>query len=296
LHDYLELPIPPKKDHEPQQEVDLEGLAYADGYLWLVGSHSLKRKKPKSGQDVDNNQERLASIIRAGNRFLIARIPIEAHKGSYRPCKTHKQQDTKRSAACLQGDENGNQLTEALKNDPHLGAFLNIPGKDNGLDIEGVAAVNRRLFIGLRGPVLRGWATILEIELDQSGENLQAIGPKQQLYRKHFLQLGGLGIRDLCFQNSDLLILAGPSMDLDGPVNVFRWRDAANIQRECLLDAEQLQQVLDIPYGEGDDHPEGICLFCSEPGNPGLLIVNDSASPHRQPDQTTLIADVYQLP
>ena len=25
----------------------MEGLVYADGYLWLVGSHSLKRKKPK---------------------------------------------------------------------------------------------------------------------------------------------------------------------------------------------------------------------------------------------------------
>jgi hypothetical protein len=44
---YLDLPIPPSADPEETVEADLEGLAYADGMLWLVGSHSLKRKKPK---------------------------------------------------------------------------------------------------------------------------------------------------------------------------------------------------------------------------------------------------------
>jgi hypothetical protein len=35
--------------YQPQQtkEIDVEGLAYADDYLWVVGSHSTKRKKPK---------------------------------------------------------------------------------------------------------------------------------------------------------------------------------------------------------------------------------------------------------
>lgn len=28
------------------QEIDIEGLAYTDYYLWFVGSHSYKRKKP----------------------------------------------------------------------------------------------------------------------------------------------------------------------------------------------------------------------------------------------------------
>ena len=59
----------------------------------------------------------------------------------------------------------GNDLTEALRGDEHLGSFLAIPGKDNGFDIEGLAVAGERLFIGLRGPVLRGWAVILEVEL-----------------------------------------------------------------------------------------------------------------------------------
>ncbi len=36
-----------------------------------------------------------------------------------------------------------------------------VPGKDNGLDIEGLAVSEDRIFIGLRGPVLRGWTVIL---------------------------------------------------------------------------------------------------------------------------------------
>ncbi|MNG03413.1 hypothetical protein D3C84_864920 [compost metagenome] len=35
-------------------------------------------------------------------------------------------------------------------------------------------------------------------------------------YRKHFFALNGLGFRDLCTSGDDLLILAGPTMDLDG--------------------------------------------------------------------------------
>jgi hypothetical protein len=45
LHDYLRLPVP-SRGRTDVEEVDVEGLDYQDGYLWLVGSHSLKRNKP----------------------------------------------------------------------------------------------------------------------------------------------------------------------------------------------------------------------------------------------------------
>jgi hypothetical protein len=57
---------------------------------------------------------------------------------------------------------------------------------------------------------------------------LETIGPGGQLYRRHFLDLAGNGIRDLCWDgNDDLLVLAGPSASLDAPPIVFRWRNAA---------------------------------------------------------------------
>jgi hypothetical protein len=46
-----------------------------------------------------------------------------------------------------------------LAEDPHFEGFIRtkvIPGKDNGFDSEGLAVADDRVFIGLRGPVLRG--------------------------------------------------------------------------------------------------------------------------------------------
>jgi len=55
-------------------------------------------------------------------------------------------------------------LLDALAQDPHLQAFINIPGKDNGFDIEGLAVPPAgQLFVGLHGPVMRGWAVALEL-------------------------------------------------------------------------------------------------------------------------------------
>lgn len=159
-----------------------------------------------------------------------------------------------------------------------------------------------RLFLGLRGPVLRGWAVILEVELKQDNKQpatlrLKPIGPKQRLYRKHFLQLGGLGIRDVCAQGADLLILAGPTMQLDGPVTLFRWPGGTAPKGECVVLADALQRVLDVPYGQGVDHAEGMTLFAPDGGTArSLLVVYDSASASRQLGESTVVADVFLLP
>ena len=165
-----------------------------------------------------------------------------------------------------------------------------------------LAVVGERLFIGLRGPVLRGWAVILEVELKEDNEQpstlrLKAIGPNDRLYRKHFLHLGGLGIRDLCAQGSDLLILAGPTMDLDGPVTIFRWPGGTDPKEESVVPASELERVLDVPYGQGVDHAEGMTLFSPDGGTArSLLVVYDSASESRQLGGSTVAADVFLLP
>jgi hypothetical protein len=46
------------------QEIDIEGLAYAGHYLWFVGSHSWKRKKPKSDKNDEKNIKRLTNLNR----------------------------------------------------------------------------------------------------------------------------------------------------------------------------------------------------------------------------------------
>ena len=109
--------------------------------------------------------------------------------------------------------------------------------------------------------------------------------------------LGGLGIRDICVQKDDLLILAGPTMDLDGSVTIFRWPKGANPKGEALVPAKDLEHVLDVPYGQGVDHAEGMSLFSTDEGNAGsVLIVYDSASEYRQLGENGVLADVFQLP
>jgi Protein of unknown function (DUF3616) len=302
LNDYLRLPVPPPPDPADLEEADVEGLVYENGYLWLVGSHSLKRKKPKPQSGAEKAQKQLAQVSSDGNRYLLARIPVVERIGTYSLVKEDTQNGEKRTAAQLRGDDQGNDLTEALRGDEHLGPFLTIPGKDNGFDIEGLAVAGGRLFIGLRGPVLRGWAVILEVALEEDNNQpstlkLKAIGPQDRLYRKHFLYLGGLGIRDLCAQGSDLLILAGPTMDLDGPVTIFRWPGGAEPGGESVVPASELERVLDVPYGQGVDHAEGMTLFSPDGGKArSLLVVYDSASESRQLGESTVAADVFLLP
>lgn len=295
LSDYLQLPASASTDLE---EADIEGLAYEDGYLWLVGSHSLKRKNPDLNKGSKGARKQLAKISREGNRYLLARIPVVEGEGTYLPVTEDRRKGKKATAAQLRGNEKTNDLIEALKDDEHLGAFLAIPGKDNGFDIEGLAIAGTRLFLGLRGPVLRGWAVVLEVELADGAEHgtlqLKAIGPNGRCYRKHFLHLGGLGIRDLCRQGGDLLILAGPTMDIDGPVAIFRWPDGTGQAEEAMVPTAGLERVLDVPYGQGVDHAEGMTLFSLHGDQASsFLVVYDSASTARQEGRDTVVADLF---
>lgn len=302
LHDFLDLPLPPF-DPEGRRinEADIEGLACDGDYLWLTGSHSLRRKRPGEDDGIRRTHRRLASVSADGNRYLLARIPVVAEEGSHTLARETGQKKKRRRAALLRGDEHGNELTALLEKDVHFGPFLAIPGKDNGFDIEGIAMAGKHVLLGLRGPVLRGWAAIVEVApVDDAEEGWLRLGPLDDegtLYRKHFLHLNGLGIRDLCVQGKDLLILAGPTMDLDGPVTLYRWPGGARPGKESVLSANDLERVLDLPFGQGVDRPEGISLYPSRDGaDMGLLVAYDGASPSRQIGESTLVADVFALP
>jgi len=305
LNEYLPLPVPPLVDSTGKvkiEEADIEGLDYKDGYLWLVGSHSLKRKQVGEKDSIEENFERLAKVSKDGNRFLLARIPLVESGGTYTLEKETNAHNQKRTAALLSCSAEGSALTAALAADVHLKDFLAIPGKDNGFDIEGLAVKGSRVFVGLRGPVLRGWAVVLELEpVVESGnpseltlKEINQGAPQQPTYRKHFLDLGGLGIRDLYAQGSDLLILAGPAMDLDGPVSIFRWSGGAQPKRESIVGRDVVSKVKDIHYGQGEDHAEGMTLFSNDnQGAESFLIVYDSASKSRLLGESSVKADIF---
>ncbi|GAA2449706.1 DUF3616 domain-containing protein [Actinomadura vinacea] len=278
----------------PDEEADIEGLARTNGWLWAIGSHSLKRKKIKRGQSVAKSRKRLASVVREDNRFILARLPLAAGEDGLSEAVA---EDGDRTAAVL--GAHGDSITDLLSDDPHLAPFLSVPSKDNGIDIEGIAAHGERLYIGFRGPVLRGWAVLMEIQPETHPDDprrlrLRPIGDDGEPYRTHFLDLAGLGVRDLCPHGDDLLILTGPTMDLDGPVQVVRWPGAAQVEDPGVVPAEDLPVLGELPYGVGDDHPEGIAVLdeTDAAGRPKLLVVYDSPADERLTSAGGVLADV----
>jgi hypothetical protein len=288
LADFVHLP-----GEDTEEEADVEGLARTGHFLWAVGSHSLRRARIKTKHEGEKALRRLARVTGQANRQVLLRIPVREVDGLPTPVRELEIDGVTHRAAVF--GAHGRDLRDLLADDEHLAPFLPIPGKDNGLDVEGVAVSGERVYLGLRGPVLRGWAVVLELRpvVDPDEPDRLVLRPFDdgRRYRKHVLRMDGLGVRDLCPHGPDLLVLAGPTMDLDGPVHVFRWHGACAAETPQVVRGELLTREVDLPFDVGTDHAEGIGLL----GDDRLLVVYDSPSPARLTDDG-VVADVVPLP
>jgi hypothetical protein len=291
LADVVDLPV------GPEVEVDVEGLDRTHEYLWIVGSHSRTRKQVGDQDDAEEAFEELRKVRTHPNRHVIIRVPIADPDGDAVPVRSLAVGGTRRTAALLDGGVGG--LADVLATDEHLAPFVPIPGKDNGLDVEGILALEDGVLIGLRGPVLRGWAVVLELHLEEvpGRPDRLALPSEGRPYRKHFLQLDGLGVRDLCRMDDDVLVLAGPTLDVDGPVRLYRWTGAARERGAGLVRRTQVPFLQRLPHGRGRtrgrDHPEGITLLRDD-GHDAVLVVYDSPAEGRQRGDV-VVADLVRL-
>ncbi|MBK8174733.1 MAG: DUF3616 domain-containing protein [Rhodospirillales bacterium] len=293
---------------ERESEADIEGLACEDDALWLTGSHATKRQRPDAGSLADVHRH-LHEVERDANRYLLARIPL--HHGIPAHATASVGASLRETAAARLADgTGGNVLIEALREDKHLGLFLRpggdgrgtetlpLPGKDNGLDIEGLAVFGRRLFLGLRGPVLRGWAILLQIEPAEQGRGLLTLGNlgHKRTYCKHFLDLGGLGIRDLARDEGDLLILAGPTMTYAAPQRLYRLHEAVSLANNSAntCDDGQLARVCDLPFSAQGARAEGITPLLWRGRRAVMVVYDQPAGPLGAPPAAVL-ADVFAL-
>lgn len=291
LQDYVKL-------FNTDDEIDIEGMDFSEGYLWLTGSHSTKRKKVKGKKELEDI-ERLATITTDLNRFILARVPIIDGK-LVKSCSPVE--GKKLSSAYLETTEERNILFNLLQEDRHLQPFItaNIPSKDNGLDIEGLAVDGDKLFLGLRGPVLRGWAIVLELEVESTEPGIlsfKELTNEGAKYKKHFFELNGLGIRELCIQGKDIIILAGPTMDLEGEMQVFRWKKALKNSDNFIhsQDSGNLIPLFDLPFTIGSDYAEGLALYSYIDENDSLMIFYDSPNERRLRGNKQIFADVFHI-
>jgi len=153
-------------------ELDIEALAWQEPYLYALGSHSAKRKKLKTNQTQKDNAKRLSETSLEPARQQLFRIELDSTAQV-------------KSIDVL-------SLENALKANLILAPFINLPSKENGIDLEGLAIDDKgRLLVGLRGPVLRGnIASVLRVKLAKKGFSVKST--------KHlFLPSIGTGVRGI---------------------------------------------------------------------------------------------------
>jgi hypothetical protein len=287
-------------------EIDLEGMDIANGFVWMVGSHSAVRARVKKSTPPDEVPDLLVTVTHPPARRFLARVPLSVGPEGPQPVASTKGSSGKTVLAASLPDDGVGVLARLLSQDLHLSPFIEVPGKDNGLDIEGLAVIGSRVLLGLRGPVLRGWAVIIEIQPRPCPEDPTTLelgpinGPEGPRYAKHFLDLHGLGIRDLARHGEDLLILAGPTMVLDGPSRVLRLRQGAHHPLPEVVTHSQLEEIGELPMATdydrpvkaGHDHPEAITVL-GEPQQ-RLLVLYDSPSKQRS-KHNNVLADLLPL-
>ena len=137
------------------------------------------------------------------------------------------------------------------------------------------------MVLGLRGPVLRGRAVLLDLNWS-SDEGFMAENDGDTVsYETMFVDLDGLGVRDLCRRNEDLIILAGPTMPMPAPYRV------CTISGFFALSNQPPVCWCDVPTIEGQ-HPEGLAPCWDDP-NEFVMVVDGEKSAQGAHAQAYLI-------
>jgi hypothetical protein len=230
-----EIPLkPPLGD----AECDFEAVAAdaSSGFYYVLGSHAVAKKKAKPRPE----QQALFRLPSAGEE----KVPD--------PTKTDDIQSV--------------NLTPWLTKIPEIAPAIGKPLQRNGLNLEGLAAKEGKLWIGFRAPHLDGKTPVLEVAAYPLFTQPLEAWPSGKLY---LLPLGkGLGIRDLAPLQDGFLLLAGQAgseasndfpipenYDGDGTFTLFHWRPEA---------PKPLVRVGNLPVVKGKAE--------------GLLILSESAT------------------
>lgn len=173
---------------------DAEGAAYDDGFFYVTGSH---------GRSRHSDEKNLSS-------YIVFRIAVDSKTGIPK---------TKPDAESVDGVEASARLRKVLKEDDDVEAYFNESLGKGGINIEGIAARNGRMYFGLRGPSVKRRAYVVSVDADALFTRKDDLKPGTSSF-----ELGkDTGIRDLAVVSDGLLILAGPTREEDVPYTVWLW-------------------------------------------------------------------------
>jgi hypothetical protein len=236
-------------------ELDAEGVAYADGFFYVIGSHGRARHADDADKEAKN--EAKASATRKLFRIALTRNDIDIATG-----KLKNDPVITRSAA----------LAAILKRDPVLGPAFDRPLQKNGLTIEGVAVRGADLYVGLRGPVLDdGSAVIARVPLAAVFDGADGAATLFRLALGKDTQMDPRGIRDLTVSGDGFLLIAGPEQDPPkkhdialGDYAIYSWSEgAAPVKR------------LDLTPTGDTDKPEGLLILDQDAARARALLLYD---------------------
>lgn len=226
-------------------EVDIEAMTTGPNSLYVLGSHSYKRKTVKADKKHSKNRKRLTEVKAEPSRDAVFKLTI-GEKGAAKVVKK----------VSLRG---------LLNNDKYLRLFSSIPSKENGIDIEGLAYHDGQLYAGFRGPVLRGnYAPVLIFNFDKIDD-----------YEIRFVNLNGYGIRDIQRVKDGFLVLSGPVGDAPEPGKLYFWDGKDGVAGKDHPVAAP--KFLGLIPGAPGSKAEGLAVQGETAGSYNVIIVYDSA-------------------
>lgn len=237
-------------------ELDAEGAATDGRYVYITGSHAAKRSdcssnpssrhvirlllNPATGRVVQTGQADTGRLW----PLMQAQSALQAYVGERK---------------CLG--------SEAPPKAPKLAG-------QQGINIEGLAVQNGRLYFGFRGPVIKGEALVLAVDAETL---FNGRDPDLSVTR---LALGEhRGIRDMVAVSGGILLLAGPDDDAASLTTgwaVFWWdgTPVKTVAQPRLLAALDIRQVK-LRACDRSLKPEALTVLEDSPNAYKLLVLSD---------------------
>ena len=186
----------PDVDKNDGRELDIEGIAVDGNFIYVVGSHSSTR----------NNAASKKSYKRHRKTFNQGKIKNEPSRDWLHQVEVNQQVQPLEIKSI--------SLTDVISNHKALKAFSEIPSKENGVDIEGIAVDDGWVYVGFRGPVFRdNYVPVLKFKFDEHEESVTLL----------LVKLDGGGVRGMASVMDGFLIVSGPVGDAPGPYLVHHW-------------------------------------------------------------------------